>query len=185
MTKRFFRRPNRYFPGKFDEWREVHEEAGVVTVFFGTSETWPPRERRRSEGRVLGFDAECAATLERGYEEVDAPGRPLRPRTDADVLREFALLGPFERFAKLRAHLVAAKAPAETLNQLLKTLDEIEGDLDEHDSPFPGPRDAPPDMGAVVAYRQRFEQLKQRVERGDTLTDAERSYEYSPRGQLG
>ena len=31
MTTRFFRRPNRYFPGKFDDWREISEAAGIVS----------------------------------------------------------------------------------------------------------------------------------------------------------
>ena len=180
MTTRFFRRPNRYFPGKFDDWREISDAAGVVAVFFGTSETWPPSARKQSEGRLSTHEAECAATLARGFEEVDADGRALRARTEEDVMREFAKLGPFERFAKLRSHLLLTKSPALTLERLLATLDEVANDLDEHDSGFPGPEDIPPDMGAVVAYRRRYEALQSQVARGETLTTAERAYVYSP-----
>jgi hypothetical protein len=180
MTTRFFRRPNRYFPGKFDDWREIAEAAGVVTVFFGTSETWPPATRKQSEGRLSTHEAECAATLARGFEEVGADGRLQRARSEEDVVSAFSRLGPFERFVKLRANLLVTKAPALTLDRLLTTLREIEIDIDEHDSAFPGPEDIPPDMGAVVAYRQCFEQLAARVERGQTLTAEERAYTYSP-----
>lgn len=179
MRLRFFRRVNRWLPKEFDEWREVRDD-GQVVVFFGTSKSWPPDVKKRSESKPGTFEAECAATLERGFIEVDEKGKRLVAQTEEALLRELDQLDLYVRFEKLRARLRTVDDPAATVARLQSTMKAIESDLDEHDSPFPGPNDVPPDHGAVLAYAAHFKRLAEKCAAGQPLSRADRDYEYSP-----
>lgn len=174
--RRTFRRPNKYLAGKFDEWRAVVDD-GAVSVFFGTSATWPPHQQQRNETKPDSFEGECEAALARRYVEVDpATGAALVRETEAQRVGASLKKNPFVAFAELRALLLTTAEERLVLEGLIKVLGAIESDIDEHDTPFPTEQDDPPDLGALAAFGRHFQSLLERARRGEPLTPADRAF---------
>jgi hypothetical protein len=175
--QRVFRRPDKFVPGRFDDWREVAEKLDQVEVYFGTSVSWPPYLRQRSESRPASFEQECEATLARRYVEVDATsGQPLIAPSEAELIARDLNQHPRLAVDALRRRLEKTAEPRAVLQAIEKALRAVEMDVDEHDSPFPTEADVPPDVGALHAWQAHFAQLLARVDGGEQLAAADRAF---------
>lgn len=123
---------------------------------------------RQKTAPLGSLESECKKVLGRGYIEVDEAGNvlaraaPTEPSLDALELRIGA--DPYGAFFEAKAALVAASEKNKVLTLLLRALDAIEADIDEHDaqnynSYFPATDPEEPGYGALHAYREHYERL--------------------------
>ena len=174
--KRRFRHATR-----IGEFREIADEGGQVVVYFSTD--WLGENRKRNEAKTGTFEQEVALAGERGFTiEVDEKGAPLKPPTSLDrarLLAEKLEADPYNTFVALRALLPEMSKPGPVLKNLLRALELIEADVDEHELQnyrvyFP----AGDGLEALTAYREHYQRLVKQVSKGVKPSAAHLRYEF-------
>lgn len=122
-----------------------------------------------------GVERQVQLARERGYVEVGAL-EPVIPPLDLTALTSAVSSRPYETFAEAQKLLVDHPR-ADLLELLLRALDGIEADVDEHDAAnynawFPPVDEDEPTYDALHDYREHYEKLLKSLERGKKLSAA-------------
>ena len=126
-----------------------------------------------------GIERQAQLARERGYVEVDEHGAPLEPVVaplDVSKLENAVSSRPYETFAEAQ-RLLVDHPRAEVLSLLLRALEAIEADVDEHDGAnynawFPPTDEDEPTYDALHDYRAHYTKLTKSLERGKKLSAA-------------